>query len=313
MNGRRLDVEGGRSLSVGRTQKSDFAITADGYMSGRHFAVESDGQQFVVRDLGSSNGTFLNGSRITDAMALQPLDLIQAGASKFRVHIQSGDLPADHARTSTMPRNLVIDSGLDKTQVGGLVPGLSVGTAAGVADERWTGFNPSQALLLDALFGTNEPVYAVLDANRDSLIRAFVEASGERHFPLTEAMVQGRPIVGVYLIGVNRGSRLLDVLVKDGWGKGWGVFCHSAAPPEAISAHLRSLFTFYTSGGTPVAFRFAEPNLLRYFLNSLSLQETHAIFGPVKRFVVEADGGESALKFSVGNYGLATETLRLKG
>src|SRR5437016_13511959 len=86
ITGRRLEVRGGSIVRIGRTGKSDYAIAEDGYLSGLHFSVECDGAQCRVRDLGSSNGTFVNGARVTDQVVRES-DSVVAGGSTFRIHI----------------------------------------------------------------------------------------------------------------------------------------------------------------------------------------------------------------------------------
>jgi len=51
---------------------------SDVTVSGRHFQIESIGAEFFVRDLGSRNGTWLNGQRIRYA-ELRPGDALRAG------------------------------------------------------------------------------------------------------------------------------------------------------------------------------------------------------------------------------------------
>src|SRR5580765_2377106 len=86
ITGRRLEVRGGSIVRIGRTGKSDYAIAEDGYLSGLHFSVECDGSECRIRDMGSSNGTFVNGSRITDQV-IREGDSIVAGGSTFRVRL----------------------------------------------------------------------------------------------------------------------------------------------------------------------------------------------------------------------------------
>src|ERR1700733_6352321 len=84
--GRRIEVCAGSIVRIGRTGKSDYPIAEDGYLSGLHFAVECDGTQCRIRDLGSSNGTFVNGSRVTEQM-VQEGDSVVAGRSPFVVPV----------------------------------------------------------------------------------------------------------------------------------------------------------------------------------------------------------------------------------
>lgn len=84
--GQRIAIREGQTLSIGRTSKSDVAIPDD-YMSGLHFAVECGPAGCRVLDRQSSNGTFLNESRIHEAMVASG-DKIRAGQSTFVVQFQ---------------------------------------------------------------------------------------------------------------------------------------------------------------------------------------------------------------------------------
>ena len=53
--GRRIEVRAGNILRIGRTAKSDYALSEDSYLSGQHFAIENDGSEARVRDMVSSN------------------------------------------------------------------------------------------------------------------------------------------------------------------------------------------------------------------------------------------------------------------
>src|SRR5712691_11883030 len=86
VTGRRIEVRAGTILRIGRTPKSDYAIGEDSYLSSQHFAIECDGQRARVRDLESSNGTFLNGNKVTEE-TLKEGDSVMAGGSTFVVHL----------------------------------------------------------------------------------------------------------------------------------------------------------------------------------------------------------------------------------
>ncbi|MGH9793365.1 MAG: FHA domain-containing protein, partial [Candidatus Acidiferrales bacterium] len=90
--GQRLAVREGQTLTIGRTNKSDVAIPDD-YMSGLHFAVECGTAGCRVLDRQSSNGTFLNESRIHDAMVASG-DKIRAGQSTFVVQFAKQAQPS---------------------------------------------------------------------------------------------------------------------------------------------------------------------------------------------------------------------------
>lgn len=82
----RLDSNDGRqfavaigSTTIGRGEVAQVRI-ADAGISRQHARLDYDGSRVVVTDLGSTNGTSVNGNRITSA-ALRPGDVIQLGTT----------------------------------------------------------------------------------------------------------------------------------------------------------------------------------------------------------------------------------------
>jgi hypothetical protein len=316
--GRRIEVYPGHSISFGRTVKADIAVPGDGYMSGRHFAVENTGDILFVHDLGSSNGTFVNGARVDRAPAAAQ-DTIAAGSSKFLLHLEE-EAPVDTAgmlsRTSTMPRTAFANQSFDKTQVDNSVvapPPPRVVTPVNVeVPSRWPGFSPPQVAMLEALYAAPGNVYVYLNALREQLIQAFVEASGEQFLPLTQALVAGRAINSSYVVALPRNSRLHNVLLKEGWGRLWGVYCSSPAPLEQVAGHLRCFATVQSGTGVPLNLPLADPQFLRVLLASLSPTEGIAIFGPIRHFFLETEGAETLFRCTPAVQGVAIETLKLK-
>ncbi len=78
-----IDLQPGRTLVVGRAVTSDVPIY-DPTISRRHAEVSLTETGVQVRDLGSSNGTFLNGARVTEAVAASD-DTLTFGKVAFRV------------------------------------------------------------------------------------------------------------------------------------------------------------------------------------------------------------------------------------
>ena len=74
------------SLAVGRSKEDCDIFCNDAIMSRKHFRLilEQDGR-FCVEDLGSRNGTRVNGEKITQKTEIRPGDDIQAGKMHFRV------------------------------------------------------------------------------------------------------------------------------------------------------------------------------------------------------------------------------------
>ena len=68
----------GRRFSIGRTPENDLPIE-DSSLSRRHAIVEEVDGRYLISDCGSSNGTFLNGSRIDTETELADWDVLTLG------------------------------------------------------------------------------------------------------------------------------------------------------------------------------------------------------------------------------------------
>ena len=87
--GRKARLGAGQELRIGRTEWADFAVPHDGHMSGVHFALETDLSACYVRDLGSSNGTFVNGQLVAARTPVRTGDEILAGQTRFSVTVET--------------------------------------------------------------------------------------------------------------------------------------------------------------------------------------------------------------------------------
>lgn len=63
---------------IGRSALADFVVADQTVSLDTH-----DGNSWVVHDAGSTNGTFLNGWRITGPMTVKPGDELTVGESTF--------------------------------------------------------------------------------------------------------------------------------------------------------------------------------------------------------------------------------------
>ena len=70
-------------LSIGRSSENGFAIP-DRRLSRRHARIVSDGLGFVLTDLGSANGTWLNSRRVASERLVQG-DEIRVGPAILHV------------------------------------------------------------------------------------------------------------------------------------------------------------------------------------------------------------------------------------
>jgi len=71
-------------LSVGRARGNDVAIDRDEFASARHARFEPRRDGVYVEDAGSTNGTFVNGIRLTRDRRLTPGDVVRIGETDLR-------------------------------------------------------------------------------------------------------------------------------------------------------------------------------------------------------------------------------------
>ena len=66
----------------GRTASADVTV-ANGSVSARHCEITDSNGRFTLRDLGSSNGTFVNGKRLDGPVEVHPGDSVHLGTAAF--------------------------------------------------------------------------------------------------------------------------------------------------------------------------------------------------------------------------------------
>ena len=96
-----IDLQPGRVVVVGRAVTSDVPIY-DPTISRKHAELRLTDDGVHVTDAGSSNGTFLNGARIAEAIAGED-DVITFGKVAFRVKVVTAPAPRPQIVASTPP------------------------------------------------------------------------------------------------------------------------------------------------------------------------------------------------------------------
>jgi pSer/pThr/pTyr-binding forkhead associated (FHA) protein len=120
-------------MTVGRGRDVDLVL-ADDLVSRRHARVSRSGAGAVVEDLGSRNGTFVNGNQIYGPTRLEPGDQLQLGVTlvELRSARQIAErpsavqpVPPPLARPAQAPAYLPADLEVDPapTPAGGGMPG----------------------------------------------------------------------------------------------------------------------------------------------------------------------------------------------
>jgi len=88
---------------VGRSSENEVVISDAAMVSARHLEIRKEGDAYRLADLNSTNGTYLNGQRITDAL-LEPPCVIRLGADGPELGFVIDDTPAqDLNQTMVVP------------------------------------------------------------------------------------------------------------------------------------------------------------------------------------------------------------------
>jgi len=79
----------GKSV-IGRDRGCDASFPDDTEMSTKHCELIVTGEHVEIRDLGSTNGTLLNGAQLVATQRLEDGDLVRAGRTEFRINFGGG-------------------------------------------------------------------------------------------------------------------------------------------------------------------------------------------------------------------------------
>lgn len=71
-------------VTIGRSSANDMALGDDEFASAQHARVEPRRDGVWVEDVGSTNGTFVNGVKLGRAQKLTPGDIIRVGETDLR-------------------------------------------------------------------------------------------------------------------------------------------------------------------------------------------------------------------------------------
>ena len=71
-------------LTFGRGGQNDVQLQRDEYASSKHARIEPRRDGVWLEDIGSTNGTYLNGIRLTRSKRLSPGDVVRVGETELR-------------------------------------------------------------------------------------------------------------------------------------------------------------------------------------------------------------------------------------
>lgn len=251
-------------VRVGRGESADLRVPHDVHLADLHFELLWEGEHCELRALRSDAETLLNGEPVEKAEVSHGV-WVRAGTTDLSVYFEGATPP----------------------------PLLAEPESAELV--------ACKARALQALEGEEGPLFAVLDAARDRRIRVLLHESIEEYRSLYEGP-QGEVLAEVapYLVRLPRGSRLLQALVQEGWGRQWGIYLASRLPLKEVRRHLRKFLMAEDSEGREVYFRFYDPRVLQVFLPSCALEQAREFFGDIGCFYMEGAQPDTLVTFTRG-------------
>jgi pSer/pThr/pTyr-binding forkhead associated (FHA) protein len=127
MTGRTQELKVDKT-TIGRVEDNTFQI-AEPSVSSHHCEVLLRGSEVVVRDLNSTNGTFINGEKVTE-QAMKPGQILRLGQVELRLETEAPAAPAK----KHLDQTLVMQRGVSLNE-------LEQGTRAGGFDTKGSGFS----------------------------------------------------------------------------------------------------------------------------------------------------------------------------
>jgi hypothetical protein len=149
----------------------------------------------------------------------------------------------------------------------------------------------------------NQPgnLMALVDATRDRRVLELLHNSSEEY----RSLYQGDQNLAVapHLVRLPHRSSLLTQVIREGWGRSWGVFLSCNVSLAELREYFRSALMVSMPDGTEMFSRFYDPRFFRGLLESCTVAEALRFFGPIGAYLMESDRPEILLEFTRGGNG----------
>lgn len=296
------------SLIIGRAADCQVVID-DQRLSRRHFRLAWNGTLCQLTDLGSANGTWVNGQRIQEAI-LRDGDEIAAGDSVFRIDGIGEPL----AKASATPQPVVSD---ERTKPPSSPPPKPIAVFQ-TAEPTLVGqpvVSPSAGSLLEKLvtaaapFAENAKLFAIIDGAQAVELAFTARLMGHPVYTLFSGeMAEAVAHAGPHLVAVGQPLPFLEKWVET-MGRNAGILLQTTAELEVLYAHLREIFVVTDEEGQEYFFRYYDPRVIRTFLPTCTASELEEFFCVVDRWIVEDEGGTHYQIWRRGPAGLLTQAI----
>ncbi len=168
-------------------------------------------------------------------------------------------------------------------------------------------------LLKRHLFGEEEAItFAVLDgASVPDLLEKLYRDKPEFECLYRGELEPDMAEVAPYLARLERNSEFTEWVIRQGWGKHWGIFVVTRADLRALRRHFRAFLMVHDADGQPLYFRYYDPRVLRVYLPTCNAEELKTVFGPVESYLLEDAEPKTILRFRAASGSLKQEKIEL--
>jgi serine/threonine-protein kinase len=238
-HGREFSFDQPDTFLIGRTDKAHFCLPGDRFFSRNHCLLEIAPPQCFLRDLGSTNGTFVNGKSVHTAY-LRNGDTIQGGETVLLVETYPDEVPTNAVHHQPAISETAVQC-LNCNQLYKVEVSLEQGAISFICEDcrrklkdvpqpipgyemiRLLGKGGMGTVMLARQISTGRPVaiktllpeVAVSEQSMQRFIREIKVASALRHPHIVEFIEQGAHRGVIYLVTEfvdgNDGSRLMKL------------------------------------------------------------------------------------------------------
>ena len=141
-----------------------------------------------------------------------------------------------------------------------------------------------------------EKLYGVVDGARDMELAYEAKCFyGQEIRSLFEGdMAPALAEVAPYMVPIELEQDYLKNWCRR-WSTNAGILLATAANPDSLYSHLRSIFVVKDEEGAESFFRFYDPRVLRVYLTTCNSADRKEFFGPVRAFFVSDEDTEKLL------------------
>jgi len=164
----------GRETIIGRHPECEVQLHSN-MVSRRHATVEQEGDEHFISDLGSGNGTFLNGRRIEERTPLAHLDRIKLGPVLLRFESDTASSRSGHDLSSSGTGLFNVDIASDQDDGATIMGSAGHGSGFGMFDVRPEAKLKGVLEISRALAGSTD-LRSLLPKLLDTLFKIFPKA-----------------------------------------------------------------------------------------------------------------------------------------